>query len=108
MNPTAPIGPRGVGAVTFAATWWWSGMAPACSPRRSCRSRWRLLPSKRAAGPFAMNRFPLLPLEKEGRLKDVPLRENFVARVEGSEFYLLEKMAAEIAAICPEDPRLKR
>jgi uncharacterized protein YbgA (DUF1722 family)/uncharacterized protein YbbK (DUF523 family) len=28
-----------------------------------------------------MNRFPLLPLEEEGRLNDMPLRENFLERV---------------------------
>jgi uncharacterized protein YbgA (DUF1722 family) len=28
-----------------------------------------------------MKRFPLLPLEEEGRLNDMPLRENFVERV---------------------------
>ena len=28
-----------------------------------------------------MNRFPLLPLEEEGRLNDMPLRENLVERV---------------------------
>jgi hypothetical protein len=28
-----------------------------------------------------MNHFPLLPLEEEGRLNDMPLRENFVERV---------------------------
>jgi uncharacterized protein YbgA (DUF1722 family) len=28
-----------------------------------------------------MNRFPLLPLEEEGRLNDVPLRENFIERI---------------------------
>jgi uncharacterized protein YbgA (DUF1722 family) len=28
-----------------------------------------------------MNRFPLLPLEEEGRLDDMPLRENFIERV---------------------------
>jgi hypothetical protein len=28
-----------------------------------------------------MNRFPLLPLEEEGRLSDMPLRENFIERV---------------------------
>ena len=27
-----------------------------------------------------MNRFPLLPLEEEGRLNDMPLRENFIER----------------------------
>ena len=26
-----------------------------------------------------MNRFPLLPLEEEGRLNDMPLRENFTS-----------------------------
>ena len=30
-----------------------------------------------------MNRFPLLPLEEEGRLNDLPLRENFIERVFG-------------------------
>jgi hypothetical protein len=30
-----------------------------------------------------MKRFPLLPLEEEGRLNDMPLRENFVERVFG-------------------------
>jgi hypothetical protein len=28
-----------------------------------------------------MSRLPLLPLEEEGRLNDMPLRENFVERV---------------------------
>jgi hypothetical protein len=28
-----------------------------------------------------MNRFPLLPLEEEGRINDMPLRENFIERV---------------------------
>jgi len=28
-----------------------------------------------------MNRFPLLPLEEEGRLNDLPLRESFIERV---------------------------
>ena len=28
-----------------------------------------------------MSRFPLLPLEEEGRLNDMPLRENFIERV---------------------------
>jgi hypothetical protein len=28
-----------------------------------------------------MNRFPLLPVEEEGRLNDLPLRENFIERV---------------------------
>jgi hypothetical protein len=28
-----------------------------------------------------MNRFPLLPLEEEGRLNDMPLRDNFIERV---------------------------
>jgi hypothetical protein len=28
-----------------------------------------------------MSRFPLLPLEEEGRLNDLPLRENFIERV---------------------------
>ncbi|MFC2015405.1 hypothetical protein ACFLUM_00535 [Chloroflexota bacterium] len=28
-----------------------------------------------------LNRFPLLPLEEEGQLNDMPLRENFIERV---------------------------
>ena len=28
-----------------------------------------------------MDRFPLLPLEEEGRLNDLPLRENLIERV---------------------------
>ena len=28
-----------------------------------------------------MKRFPLLPLEEEGRLNDLPLRENFIERI---------------------------
>jgi hypothetical protein len=28
-----------------------------------------------------MKRLPLLPLEEEGRLNDMPLRENFIERV---------------------------
>jgi len=28
-----------------------------------------------------MQRFPLLPLEEEGRLNDMPLRENFIERI---------------------------
>jgi len=39
---------------------------------------------RRGAGLFAralMERFPLLPVEEEGRLHDLPLRDNFVERV---------------------------
>ena len=39
---------------------------------------------RNGAGTFPrelMNRFPLLPLEEEGRLNDMPLRENFIERV---------------------------
>jgi uncharacterized protein YbgA (DUF1722 family)/uncharacterized protein YbbK (DUF523 family) len=42
------------------------------------------MPSKTGVGIFAralMDRFPLLPVEEEGRLHDLPLRENFVERV---------------------------
>ena len=41
-------------------------------------------PSRTGAGIFpreVMTRFPLLPLEEEGRLNDMPLRENFIVRV---------------------------
>jgi uncharacterized protein YbgA (DUF1722 family) len=42
------------------------------------------MPQRRGRGLFAaalMKRFPLLPVEEEGRLRDAPLRENFVERV---------------------------
>ncbi|HSB78148.1 MAG TPA: DUF523 and DUF1722 domain-containing protein [Candidatus Methylomirabilis sp.] len=42
------------------------------------------MPSKNGVGIFAralMDRFPLLPVEEEGRLHDLALRENFVERV---------------------------
>ncbi len=35
------------------------------------------------------------------------ITKRVIARVEESEFYLVEKMAAEIAAICLEDPRVE-
>jgi len=44
------------------------------------------MPSRTGAGIFPrelMHRFPLLPLEEEGRLKDLPLRENFIERIFG-------------------------
>ena len=40
-----------------------------------------------------MNRFPLLPLEEEGLLNDMPLRENFVERV--FAYYRWTKMLDE-------------
>jgi uncharacterized protein YbgA (DUF1722 family)/uncharacterized protein YbbK (DUF523 family) len=42
------------------------------------------VPGKPGVGIYAralMDRFPLLPVEEEGRLHDLPLRENFVERV---------------------------
>jgi FolB domain-containing protein len=36
------------------------------------------------------------------------IAKRVIALVEGSQFYLVEKMAAEIAAICLEDPRVER
>jgi uncharacterized protein YbgA (DUF1722 family) len=42
------------------------------------------MPSRSGAGLFpreVMKRFPLLPLEEEGRLNDLPLRENFIERI---------------------------
>jgi hypothetical protein len=40
-----------------------------------------------------MKRFPLLPLEEEGRLNDLPLRENFIERV--FAYYRWAEMLAE-------------
>lgn len=42
------------------------------------------MPVKKGAGIFArmlMERFPLLPVEEDGRLHDAPLRENFIERI---------------------------
>ena len=42
------------------------------------------MPSKTGVGIYAralLDRFPFLPVEEEGRLHDIPLRENFVERV---------------------------
>lgn len=42
------------------------------------------VPAKHGVGLFArafMNRWPLLPVEDDGRLNDLPLRENFIERV---------------------------
>ncbi len=42
------------------------------------------MPQRNGTGLFpreVMKRFPLLPLEEEGRLNDMPLRENFIERV---------------------------
>ena len=42
------------------------------------------IPQRRGTGLFplaVMTRFPLMPLEEEGRLNDMPLRENFIERV---------------------------
>ncbi|MDH3599948.1 MAG: DUF523 and DUF1722 domain-containing protein, partial [Candidatus Tectomicrobia bacterium] len=42
------------------------------------------IPQRNGQGLFAralMQRFPLLPVEEEGRLHDMPLRENFIERV---------------------------
>jgi dihydroneopterin aldolase/D-erythro-7,8-dihydroneopterin triphosphate epimerase len=36
------------------------------------------------------------------------ITKRIIAMVEASQFYLVEKMAAEIAAICLDDPRVQR
>jgi FolB domain-containing protein len=36
------------------------------------------------------------------------ITKQIIRLVEGSQFYLVEKLAAEIAAICLEDPRVER
>jgi hypothetical protein len=54
-----------------------TGMFPRA---RSCRSR-----STKGGSGFCQTLSPLLPLE-EGRLNDMPLRENFVERVLAAQF----------------------
>ena len=54
-----------------------------------------------------MNRFPLLPLEEEGRLNDLPLRENFIERV--FAYYRWARMLDEEPTVPPsERPRRRR
>jgi uncharacterized protein YbgA (DUF1722 family) len=47
-----------------------------------------------------MNRFPLLPVEEEGRLNDMPLRENFIERV--FAFYRWTEMLDEYRTGSPQ------
>jgi len=58
--------------------------SPSCGMERVRVYRSSGIPSKDGVGIFAralMDRFPLLPVEEEGRLHDLPLRENFVERI---------------------------
>ncbi len=58
--------------------------SPSCGMERVRVYRPSGIPSKHGVGIFAralMARFPLLPVEEEGRLHDLPLRENFVERI---------------------------
>jgi uncharacterized protein YbgA (DUF1722 family)/uncharacterized protein YbbK (DUF523 family) len=58
--------------------------SPSCGMERVRVYRATGIPSKDEVGIFAralMDRFPLLPVEEEGRLHDLPLRENFVERI---------------------------
>jgi uncharacterized protein YbgA (DUF1722 family) len=54
-----------------------------------------------------MKSFPLLPLEEEGRLNDMPLRENFIERV--FAYYRWTKMLEEEPTVPPSGrPRRRR
>jgi uncharacterized protein YbgA (DUF1722 family)/uncharacterized protein YbbK (DUF523 family) len=58
--------------------------SPSCGMERVRIYRATGIPSKDGVGIFAralMDRFPLLPVEEEGRLHDLPLRENFIERI---------------------------
>ncbi len=58
--------------------------SPSCGMERVRVYRASGIPSKDGVGVFAralLDRFPLLPVEEEGRLHDLPLRENFVERI---------------------------
>jgi len=58
--------------------------SPSCGMERVRVYRPSGIPGKDGIGIFArdlMDRFPLLPVEEEGRLHDLPLRENFIERV---------------------------
>ena len=54
-----------------------------------------------------LNRFPLLPLEEEGRLNDLPLRESFIERV--FAYYRWTRMLDEEPTVPPSGrPRRRR
>jgi uncharacterized protein YbgA (DUF1722 family)/uncharacterized protein YbbK (DUF523 family) len=58
--------------------------SPSCGMERVKVINESGMPSKEGRGLFAtalMERFPLLPVEEEGRLHDLRLRENFIVRV---------------------------
>ena len=58
--------------------------SPSCGMERVRVYRDKGIPSRTGRGLFAsalISRFPLLPIEEEGRLQDARLRENFIVRV---------------------------
>jgi len=58
--------------------------SPSCGMERVRVYRPSAVPAKSGVGIFArclLDRFPLLPVEEEGRLHDLPLRENFIERL---------------------------
>ncbi len=60
--------------------------SPSCGVERVRVYNQHGMPAMTGIGLFArayMDRFPLIPVEEEGRLRDMPLRENFVERVFG-------------------------
>ena len=60
--------------------------SPSCGMARLRVYHEHGVPARIGVGMFAralMERFPLLPVEEEGRLRDLPLRENFIERVFG-------------------------
>ena len=60
--------------------------SPSCGVERVRVYNQHGMPAMTGVGLFArayMERFPLIPVEEEGRLRDMPLRENFIERVFG-------------------------
>jgi hypothetical protein len=56
------------------------------------------MPQRNGTGMFpreVIRRFPLLPLEEDGRLNDMPLRENFIER----EFFFLLSLDQDAGGI---------
>lgn len=69
--------------------------SPSCGMDRVKVWNEKNMPQKKGAGLFAaglMKRFPLLPVEEEGRLRDAWLRENFIERI--FTFYRLQQLIA--------------
>jgi uncharacterized protein YbbK (DUF523 family) len=75
--------------------------SPSCGMERVKTYSERGMPERNGRGLYAtalMQRFPTLPVEEEGRLKDPRLRENFIERV--FAYRRLKDLSARVVAWC--------